>query len=708
MSAGLKLAENDINNLPYVIQHKGVNELKNIYKGKPAVLVSTGPSLTKNIHHLQQYKDKTIIIAVAQALRILLAYDIKPDFICTVDFGEVNLDHLKGLMDIDVPLVCLNRTYAPLIQQWQGPKFIVATPVPGFEHTAVGVLKDKGTIEQGGSVAHMCLGLALHIGCDPIMMIGQDLALSDKSHCNLVDSGGKIEIDNKGEIQWTVDDPGSCLNDQGKKYSMGYAQFVPGYFGDQVLTNIGLASFITSFEAIITKIKQQNESIKNICHKITKTDQILNCSCDPSYQIYNSEIINCTEGGADIKGTNKMSLKKTLSNFDKTIKRKVFKNTIAKDSKKLIKDAMKRINEDLDILEDIIDNSRRGLATCEAMEEAQYEEDKSHFEKLIQANEKYSIAAHDAVKKSALASLAIYKENREINNRDLNIKADIKKLTDEEEVLKTRIKRNRLILRSALDSAKKLKKAYKNCLAKLQKNNKIKERIATAKTLLDKTEQIDSDEYFKVGNWAYPYVMSNDDKIINEAKLMRSHEIINAISSEKKRETDKQLEYIQYIEESRKHGKENVQEALRCINSAIELYPDRFEARWGKATMLVTGQTDESITLYRSLIEDYPDNLQLKFEYCLALMNHNLMDCIKEFDQLMMLTDRFDYFLETIADFLFNLNMYKEAKEIYISYLDKFPLNFNAWKKLAKCYLETKDKDSYESCLKKSKKILEI
>jgi hypothetical protein len=139
MSAGLKLAENDINNLPYVIRHKGVSELKDIYKGKPAVLVSTGPSLTKNIHHLQQYKDKVIIIAVAQALRILLAYDIKPDFICTVDFGEVNLDHLKGLMDIDVPLVCLNRTYAPLIQQWQGPKFIVATPVPGFEHTAVGV-----------------------------------------------------------------------------------------------------------------------------------------------------------------------------------------------------------------------------------------------------------------------------------------------------------------------------------------------------------------------------------------------------------------------------------------------------------------------------------------------------------------------------------------------------------------------------------------
>ena len=43
MGAGPEIAENDIKNLPYVFAQNGVNDLKGIFSGKPAIIVSTGP-----------------------------------------------------------------------------------------------------------------------------------------------------------------------------------------------------------------------------------------------------------------------------------------------------------------------------------------------------------------------------------------------------------------------------------------------------------------------------------------------------------------------------------------------------------------------------------------------------------------------------------------------------------------------------------------
>ena len=251
-AAGGIIADNDIACMPYVIRHRGVAELKDFYKNKPAILVSTGPSLAKNIHHLIDLEDKVVIICVGQALRPLLAYDIKPDFACTVDFGEVNYVHFKGLMDCGIPLVTINRTYAPLIKAWQGPKFIAATPVPGFEDMATGILSKKGFVEAGGSVAHLCFGLAQQLGCNPIVFIGQDLSLGETSHIPLADAGGKVAVDENGNIGWQVTDQRCHLHDMGI-HGMGQVHQVPGYYGKPVSTNLGLASFLTVFEGMVER-----------------------------------------------------------------------------------------------------------------------------------------------------------------------------------------------------------------------------------------------------------------------------------------------------------------------------------------------------------------------------------------------------------------------------------------------------------------------
>ena len=125
--AGSIIAENDIKNLPYIIRDRGIKDLKNIYKNRPAILIATGPAINNNIHMLKDVQNRAVIISIAQGLRMLMAYDIKPDFITTVDYGEVNYEHFRGIFDEKVPLVALNRTYAPILKHWQGPKFISGT-----------------------------------------------------------------------------------------------------------------------------------------------------------------------------------------------------------------------------------------------------------------------------------------------------------------------------------------------------------------------------------------------------------------------------------------------------------------------------------------------------------------------------------------------------------------------------------------------------
>ncbi len=251
-AAGGIIADNDMVCLPYLIRCRGVAELKDLYKDKPAILVSTGPSLAKNIHHLIDLKDKVIIICVGQAIRPLLAYGIKPDFACTVDFGEVNYVHFKGLMDCGIPLVTINRTYAPLIRDWQGPKFVAATPVPGFEKMATGILTDKGFVESGGSVAHLCFGLAKLLGCNPIVFIGQDLSLGETSHIALADAGGEVLVGEDGLIRWKVSDQRCHLHGD-TLHGMGQVVYVPGYYGGYVMTNTGLASFLTVFQDMVER-----------------------------------------------------------------------------------------------------------------------------------------------------------------------------------------------------------------------------------------------------------------------------------------------------------------------------------------------------------------------------------------------------------------------------------------------------------------------
>lgn len=652
--AGKTIADNDILNLPYVIKERGVNDLANLFKDKPAVVVSTGPSLEKNVRLLGECKDNVIIIAVGQALRVLLGYDITPDFICTVDFGEVNMAHFKGLMDSSVPLICLNRTYAPLLKQYQGPKFITASPQP--EGTPHAILNDKGHIAQGGSVAHLCLGSAVLLGCDPIMLIGQDLAYSDtnKSHIAQADAGGNIEIENN-EIRWKVTDQRTSLHNQ--NHSMGPVMHVDGYFGKPVVTNAGLASFITSFENMI--------------------------------DVYGKTVINSTQGGAKIKGTIQMTLKRAVKKccrdkIDKKVLNKYLKPLV--NGNELVKKVIPELKKDVEYLRKIIKYSKLGISTAKKILKAK---ERGYLEREMKKNEVYSNKAHEYAKKLPLVMLAIYDESKTIQQKELLVKGGTQHLLNNDEDLKIRVKRNRLILTAALESSKNLVKNYKETIKILEENKPI--HFKPEPINLD-----DAEEYLKNGNFAHPYIDAK--KILaNIEQTIPYHtaiEILNKATELRLMseppvdhdEEDRLLMYNHMVEKAMERGRENkdIEGALRYIKYALWLYPNGEKALWGKATALSQlERCKESIEIYRKLLDIDPLNNSYMFELALTYgKNNQKQECIDLLKEVLSKTDEYDHYLAGLGDMLFDIGDKKAASEYYHLYLKKFPADKEVVEKL--------------------------
>lgn len=181
--------EQAIWNLPEMFKHYSYKELLNKRKGlnKNAIIVSTGPSLTKQLPLLKQYANKAIIFCTDSSYPILAKNNIKPDYVLSLeripltseffnnDFGEFD----KGILFILPSLTHPNSI--KYLKKFKKDYMLAARHLP----FALSLdLKEYGYIGGGMSVAHSAYELAILLKCENIILIGQDLAYSKegKSH----------------------------------------------------------------------------------------------------------------------------------------------------------------------------------------------------------------------------------------------------------------------------------------------------------------------------------------------------------------------------------------------------------------------------------------------------------------------------------------------------------------------------------------------
>jgi len=157
-----------------------IAELAGVAKGYPAVCVGAGPSLVKNLDLLTdpQIRKNVVVIGVQTTLKPMLDRGIRPDFITALDYSAICTRFYEDLPDLpDVTLVVEPKCHPAIIEAFPGP--VRVCPSQLNDKLLGPLARPMPPIKSGTTVAHLSFYLALHLGCDPVMFIGQDLGFSD-------------------------------------------------------------------------------------------------------------------------------------------------------------------------------------------------------------------------------------------------------------------------------------------------------------------------------------------------------------------------------------------------------------------------------------------------------------------------------------------------------------------------------------------------
>jgi hypothetical protein len=175
---GKRTAENVSRNLPWYIATPSLSRLKDRYKNQPAIIVSAGPSLRKNKHLLKDVAGNAVIIAVQTTLRPLLEMGIEPHFVTSLDYHDISTRFWENLpATLSTELIAEPKASEAVLQRNPGPLSLLGND---FAENLLSELKlNKTRLPSGATVAHLAYYVAEHIGCDPIIFIGQDLGFSD-------------------------------------------------------------------------------------------------------------------------------------------------------------------------------------------------------------------------------------------------------------------------------------------------------------------------------------------------------------------------------------------------------------------------------------------------------------------------------------------------------------------------------------------------
>jgi len=239
-------------NSEFAASAPGILQLKACWKGRPAILVSAGPSLEKQLPLLHEIKDKFLIISMGASLRTLRNADIEPHIVVTVDPFPIMYDHFKGLKSEGAWLLSDTAGNHQIVKNFSD-KRLFGHSTPQMEELFKHLTGPRGLMMSGGSVANSAFSAAAIMQADPIIMIGQDLAYT---------GGASHAQGNVKRLELT--DEVVAANPQ--KYKK-----IAGYFGDEVITDDKMNSYRIWFERVIPSISM-------------------------------SRVVNSTEGGAMISG----------------------------------------------------------------------------------------------------------------------------------------------------------------------------------------------------------------------------------------------------------------------------------------------------------------------------------------------------------------------------------------------------------------------
>ena len=243
-------ARNQLMNVGHYASRPGIADLEDVAKGRTAILVAAGPSLRVAIERLKDpvVRERCVIIAVQTVLKPLLEAGIKPHFVTAIDYHEISRRFYEGLTPErveGVTLVAEARSNAAILDAFPGD---IRLPRDDFLDLLLGIgpkndMPDRGKLPAAATVAHLSYYLARYMGCDPVLLCGQDLAFTDGQYY-----GPNAAIHNVWASELNPARTLEMLEWERIVRNKGHLHRVTDVFDRPVFTDDQMAAYLAQFE----------------------------------------------------------------------------------------------------------------------------------------------------------------------------------------------------------------------------------------------------------------------------------------------------------------------------------------------------------------------------------------------------------------------------------------------------------------------------
>jgi len=290
-------------NSSYMLDATPLDELKDIYKGKTALIVAAGPTLDLNLETIKKNRDKVVIFCVGTAYKALAGSQIVPDFVNIIEpldcSGQVLGHDLSQINMISSPVTNNSIHTLKVKHHYLLPSFAELADMYWCELTNY---ESKHIVK--GSVSYAAIESARTLGFSKIILVGQDLAYvnnrcysSGSAYKDLVfdvnQKTDKIEVKMENEQNYLNSYESSDKNLSREKIEQTAldalktiqetSYLVKGVTGEMLPSKSAMASFVQFFKEF-------------------------------AYENKDLELINTSMIGAQIDGFENIPLEKALEN----------------------------------------------------------------------------------------------------------------------------------------------------------------------------------------------------------------------------------------------------------------------------------------------------------------------------------------------------------------------------------------------------------
>ena len=314
-------------NLPVIIDAYPLDAVIQKFQNRPAIITAAGPSLDKNVDQLAGLDNRAVLLCVDTAARTLLPKRIHPHFVVTSDPTPENAKHFNDVILPEKTVFAFAPDACPkAVEKFRdhSRKLCLFDNSNWFNEHYRKLMNLRKLLPRPMHVSELAIRLAIAMGCDPIILVGLDLALPSNSQATHAASSAR-----SARIVSTDNNRIEVEDETGKIISHDMAK-VPGIDGNPVLTYYSFKMYL--------------DDLQNIIHTTPK------------------KWIDATEGGALKPGCINQTLQDTLAQLGKSIDIEKCLRIMNKISIELKQNCIESFETSLDMLKELETNMQKSAA----------------------------------------------------------------------------------------------------------------------------------------------------------------------------------------------------------------------------------------------------------------------------------------------------------------------------------------------------------